>query len=73
MTGLLGLGEFDAHPYQRLVQTPVVDALDALIPTIERVLDEVERRPDELRASMDDYARRLRAEAVDRYVEFLGP
>jgi SAM-dependent methyltransferase len=71
VTGPLGLGELDAHPYQRLMQVERVDVVGAVRDAVEAVLDLQERSPQELRAMMDDYERLLCRESLRRYEEFI--
>ena len=44
VTGSLGLGALDEHPYQRLVQVQQVDSLSALREAIEKLLDLSEKQ-----------------------------
>ncbi|HET7786405.1 MAG TPA: methyltransferase domain-containing protein [Myxococcales bacterium] len=73
LTGPLGLGSLDAHPYQRLVQVRAVDSVAEVRDAIEAVLDARDQRGDELGGMMADYSRILCAEALRRDCEFLQP
>jgi SAM-dependent methyltransferase len=71
LTGPLGLGDLDRHPYQQLVQICNVDSLASVRERIDNVLYLQENSAENLRQMMDDYDRKLRQEALRRYKEFL--
>jgi SAM-dependent methyltransferase len=71
LTGPLALGALDDHPFQKLCQIRAVDSVRQVKDTIERVLDVREHSPRELAEMMNDYTRRLTAEALHRHCEFL--
>lgn len=72
LTGPLGLGELDQHPYQQLAQVCGVDLLGNVRLSAERMLSLRERSWTELNTMMTDYSRQLRTEALARYGEFLN-
>ncbi|HYO58512.1 methyltransferase type 11 [Archangium sp.] len=70
LTGPLSLGALDEHPYQKLVQVAGTGSLGQIRAAMEHVLELKERSPAELSQMMEDYSRTLRAEAINRYLEF---
>jgi SAM-dependent methyltransferase len=71
ITGPLSLGEFDEHPLQRLCQIARVDVVGPVRDAIERLVDLQVHSPQRLLEMMEDYERRLCAEAILRYQEFI--
>jgi hypothetical protein len=71
ITGPLGLGSLDEHPYQRLTQLARVDMVGPLRDAIEQVMELQGRSPRELVEMMDSYESLLCSEAVRRYQEFI--
>ncbi len=73
LTGPLSLGSLDTHPYQKLVQVVGTGSLGEMRTAMENVLELQQRSPAELSQMIEDYSRTLRAEAVNRYLEFIQP
>jgi len=71
VTGELGLGALDAHPYQRLAQVVHVDSVERVRDAIDRMLERRERAPAELTEMMADYERALVTEALRVLEEFI--
>jgi glycosyltransferase involved in cell wall biosynthesis len=71
ITGPLGLGPLDEHPYQQLTQIARVDSVGAVRDAIERVLELQQRSPQQLREMMGSFESLLRTEALHRYEEFI--
>jgi hypothetical protein len=71
ITGPLGLGPLDEHPFQQLTQIARVDSVGAVRDATERVLELQESSPQRLREMMDSYESLLCTEAIDRYEEFI--
>ena len=71
ITGPLGLGALDEHPFQQLTQIARVDQVGAVRDAIERVLELQERSPQKLREMMDSYEARLCSEAIQSYEDFI--
>ncbi len=72
VTGPLGLGALDEHPYQRLVQLADVGSLGLVRTGLERVLELREGAPELLREMMESYRVLLRSAAIERLAEFLS-
>ena len=71
ITGPLGLGSLDEHPYQRLTQIARVDVVGAVRDAIEHVLELQQGSPQELMDMMDSYESLLCSEAIRHYEEFI--
>jgi hypothetical protein len=73
LSGILQLGSLSEHPYAKLVEVPASDNVAEVRAAIERLLDLLQGSAGELSEMMRDYEQALRAEALTRYQEFVGP
>jgi hypothetical protein len=73
LTGPLGLGALDAHPYQGLAQVAAMDSVGAVRAAMERLLELQRRSPQELAGMMADYERIVRSAAAERLESLLAP
>jgi SAM-dependent methyltransferase len=71
LTGSLGLGNLDQHPYQRRAQVARVDSVQEVRTALEHLIDMLEHAPAELFAEMRDYRVAHDREAAQRLGEFL--
>ncbi|MFL5357142.1 methyltransferase domain-containing protein [Archangium sp.] len=71
ITGPLGLGALDEHPYQRLTQLARVDLVGAVRDAMDGVLELRRRSPEKMMEMMDSYESALRSEAIRHYEEFI--
>lgn len=70
LTGPLSLGPgLDDHPYQALAQIPATGSLGDISDRLEKVLLLRRDHPEELRDMIKNYADRLLAEGIRRYLE----
>jgi SAM-dependent methyltransferase len=71
LTGQLGLGDLDRHPYQQKVQVARVDSLGAVRDALQQVVDLLQRSPAELTGELNDYRTAYCARGLQRLGEFL--